>query len=171
MKITISIAHLFLYRLATANNCMPYYSQPFGGYIFPGCIFKRKGGQVRFTPQQSQNLEQQFNSHKYLSPVDRKKLALQLKLSDRQVCHRRFYGRVGWEGGPDRVPIVMYLFDIISGEDLVSKSSSQMATCKVDKLWNEFDAHRNGAKRTKNRLLHFFNWWKASTTSMRPTSW
>lgn len=51
----------------------------------PSCGFKRKGGQVRFTPQQTQNLERRFVSHKYLSPEDRKQLANQLKLSDRQV--------------------------------------------------------------------------------------
>lgn len=67
---------------------MPYYSHPFGGYMLPGCTFKRKGGQVRFTPQQTQNLEHQFCTHKYLSPEDRKKLAIQLKLSDRQVCNK-----------------------------------------------------------------------------------
>lgn len=46
---------------------------------------KRKGGQVRFTPQQTQNLEKRFSNHKYLSPEDRRHLAIQLKLSDRQV--------------------------------------------------------------------------------------
>lgn len=71
--------------LVTPNNFIPYYSHPFSGYILPGCTFKRKGGQVRFTPQQTQNLEQEFNNHKYLSPEDRKKLARELKLSDRQV--------------------------------------------------------------------------------------
>lgn len=70
---------------------MPYYSHPFNGYILPSCTFKRKGGQVRFTPQQTQNLEHQFNSHKYLTPDDRKKLAIQLKLSDRQVCPSNVY--------------------------------------------------------------------------------
>lgn len=64
---------------------MPYYSHPFGSYMLSGCTYKRKGGQVRFTPQQTQNLEQKFHNHKYLSPDDRKKLANQLKLSDRQV--------------------------------------------------------------------------------------
>lgn len=65
---------------------MHFYSQPFGGYL-PGFTFKRKGGQVRFTQQQTHNLERQFNNHKYLSPEDRKQLAIRLKLSDRQVKH------------------------------------------------------------------------------------
>lgn len=46
---------------------------------------KRKGGQVRFTPQQTAGLERRFGSHKYLSPEDRRHLAAQLKLTDRQV--------------------------------------------------------------------------------------
>lgn len=49
------------------------------------CGSKRKGGQVRFTPQQTQNLERRFSNHKYLSPEDRRKLAMELNLSDRQV--------------------------------------------------------------------------------------
>lgn len=40
---------------------------------------------MRFTPQQTQSLERRFAGHKYLSPEDRRHLALQLKLSDRQV--------------------------------------------------------------------------------------
>jgi homeobox protein HEX len=46
---------------------------------------KRKGGQVRFSAQQTSTLERQFNEHKYLSPEERRHLAAQLKLSDRQV--------------------------------------------------------------------------------------
>lgn len=69
------------------NDFMQFYSQPLNDYYYwhSGCTFKRKGGQVRFTQQQTQNLEQQFNDQKYLSPEDRKQLAVQLKLSDRQV--------------------------------------------------------------------------------------
>lgn len=46
---------------------------------------KRKGGQVRFTAHQTQVLEKRFISHKYLSPEERRNLAMQLQLSDRQV--------------------------------------------------------------------------------------
>lgn len=46
---------------------------------------RRKGGQVRFTASQTEELEKQFSSHKYLSPEDRKQLANLLRLSDRQV--------------------------------------------------------------------------------------
>ncbi|XP_055524498.1 homeobox protein HEX homolog pha-2 [Wyeomyia smithii] len=62
----------------------PFYP-PHYSYLLPPCGSKRKGGQVRFTPQQTQNLERRFSNHKYLSPEDRRHLAVQLKLSDRQV--------------------------------------------------------------------------------------
>lgn len=51
----------------------------------PGFGVKRKGGQIRFTSQQTKNLETRFASSKYLSPEERRHLALQLKLTDRQV--------------------------------------------------------------------------------------
>lgn len=62
----------------------PFY-HPYSSYLMPPCGSKRKGGQVRFTPQQTQNLERRFSNHKYLSPEDRRKLAMELSLSDRQV--------------------------------------------------------------------------------------
>ncbi|EAT43899.1 AAEL004707-PA [Aedes aegypti] len=62
----------------------PFYP-PHYSYLIPPCGSKRKGGQVRFTPQQTQSLERRFSNHKYLSPEDRRHLAVQLKLSDRQV--------------------------------------------------------------------------------------
>ncbi|XP_058814037.1 hematopoietically-expressed homeobox protein Hhex [Topomyia yanbarensis] len=62
----------------------PFYP-PHYSYLLPPCGSKRKGGQVRFTPQQTQSLERRFSNHKYLSPEDRRHLAVQLKLSDRQV--------------------------------------------------------------------------------------
>uniref|UniRef100_A0A158Q6Z8 Homeobox domain-containing protein n=1 Tax=Elaeophora elaphi TaxID=1147741 RepID=A0A158Q6Z8_9BILA len=46
---------------------------------------KRKGGQIRFTNEQTDALEQKFNSHKYLPSQERKKLARSLQLSERQV--------------------------------------------------------------------------------------
>jgi Homeodomain len=62
----------------------PFY-HPYSSYLMPPCGSKRKGGQVRFTPQQTQSLERRFSNHKYLSPEDRRKLAMELSLSDRQV--------------------------------------------------------------------------------------
>ncbi|VDO26241.1 unnamed protein product, partial [Haemonchus placei] len=46
---------------------------------------KRKGGQIRFTNEQTDALENKFDNHKYLSPQERKKLARSLSLSERQV--------------------------------------------------------------------------------------
>lgn len=47
---------------------------------------KRKGGQVRFSNDQTIELERKFSSQKYLSPSERKKVAKKLHLSERQVC-------------------------------------------------------------------------------------
>ncbi|KJH40350.1 homeobox domain protein [Dictyocaulus viviparus] len=52
---------------------------------------KRKGGQIRFTNEQTDALEKKFYSHKYLNPQERKKLAKSLCLSERQVCLSIFF--------------------------------------------------------------------------------
>ncbi|XP_072436460.1 hematopoietically-expressed homeobox protein hhex-like [Chiloscyllium punctatum] len=46
---------------------------------------KRKGGQVRFSNDQTVELEKKFEIQKYLSPPERKCLARSLQLSERQV--------------------------------------------------------------------------------------
>lgn len=46
---------------------------------------KRKGGQVRFSNDQTIELERKFSLQKYLSPTERKKVAKKLQLSERQV--------------------------------------------------------------------------------------
>lgn len=48
-------------------------------------MHKRKGGQVRFSNEQTTDLEKKFDSQKYLSPPERKKLAKSLQLTERQV--------------------------------------------------------------------------------------
>ena len=48
-------------------------------------LHKRKGGQVRFSNEQTIDLEKKFDAQKYLSPPERKKLAKSLQLSERQV--------------------------------------------------------------------------------------
>ncbi|XP_059145760.1 hematopoietically-expressed homeobox protein hhex-like [Physella acuta] len=48
-------------------------------------LHKRKGGQVRFSNDQTVELEKKFEGHKYLSPPERKKLAKSLHLTERQV--------------------------------------------------------------------------------------
>ncbi|XP_044756987.1 hematopoietically-expressed homeobox protein hhex isoform X2 [Coccinella septempunctata] len=57
--------------------------QPLSFYSNLHIYSKKKGGQVRFSMEQTDLLERQFSSHKYLSPQDRKGLAKTLKLTDR----------------------------------------------------------------------------------------
>jgi arsenate reductase-like glutaredoxin family protein len=45
----------------------------------------RKGGQIRFTHQQTVELEKRFQTQKYLAPLERKRIAAKLNLSERQV--------------------------------------------------------------------------------------
>lgn len=78
--IIISVPSHVLDKYFFANHLHPY-----NNYLLSAS--KRKGGQVRFTPQQTQILEKRFSSHKYLSPEERRNLARQLRLSDRQVCN------------------------------------------------------------------------------------
>jgi hypothetical protein len=75
---------LTCHTLVSSSRMWPFY-HPYSSYLMQPCGSKRKGGQVRFTPQQTQNLERRFSNHKYLSPEDRRKLAMELTLSDRQV--------------------------------------------------------------------------------------
>ncbi|SPP83400.1 hematopoietically-expressed homeobox protein Hhex [Drosophila guanche] len=67
---------------AAALYCNAY---PAASFYMSNFGVKRKGGQIRFTSQQTKNLEGRFASSKYLSPEERRHLALQLKLTDRQV--------------------------------------------------------------------------------------
>ena len=50
-------------------------------------LHRRKGGQVRFSNDQSTELEKKFESQKYLTPPERKKLAKSLQLTERQVIY------------------------------------------------------------------------------------
>ncbi|XP_023159751.2 homeobox protein Hox-A7 [Drosophila hydei] len=68
---------------AAALYCNAAY--PAASFYMSNFGVKRKGGQIRFTSQQTKNLENRFASSKYLSPEERRHLALQLKLTDRQV--------------------------------------------------------------------------------------
>lgn len=52
-------------------------------------LHKRKGGQVRFSNDQTVELEKKFETQKYLSPPERKRLAKMLQLSERQVSRCR----------------------------------------------------------------------------------
>lgn len=50
-------------------------------------LHKRKGGQVRFSNDQTIELEKKFETQKYLSPPERKRLSKILQLSERQASH------------------------------------------------------------------------------------
>ena len=45
----------------------------------------RKGGQIRFTHRQSHHLEETFTTTRYLTPGQRRSLAIRLALTERQV--------------------------------------------------------------------------------------
>ena len=60
-------------------------------------LHKRKGGQVRFSNDQTIELEKKFETQKYLSPPERKRLAKMLQLSERQVSRAAGRG-LGAEG-------------------------------------------------------------------------
>ncbi|CAF0993348.1 unnamed protein product [Didymodactylos carnosus] len=49
------------------------------------CNSRRKGGQIRFSAEQTIQLEKKFENSQYLSPVERKQIAKSLQLSERQV--------------------------------------------------------------------------------------
>ncbi|XP_052859313.1 hematopoietically-expressed homeobox protein HHEX isoform X2 [Drosophila gunungcola] len=70
---------------ATAAAALYCNAYPAASFYMSNFGVKRKGGQIRFTSQQTKNLEGRFANSKYLSPEERRHLALQLKLTDRQV--------------------------------------------------------------------------------------
>ncbi|XP_041039787.1 hematopoietically-expressed homeobox protein hhex-like [Carcharodon carcharias] len=82
---------LALYNPAAAEPPHPIYRPlPLGKEYFwnPFSLrssHKRKGGQVRFSNDQTMELEKKFQVQKYLSPPERKRLARTLQLSERQV--------------------------------------------------------------------------------------
>nr|AKA95383.1 hematopoietically-expressed homeobox protein hhex-like protein [Amphiura filiformis] len=67
-------------------------------------LHKRKGGQVRFSNDQTLELEKKFENQKYLSPPERKKLAKLLQLSERQVKTWFQNRRAKWRRLKQEVP-------------------------------------------------------------------
>ena len=59
----------------------------FWGSFVQRSMHRRKGGQVRFSNDQTNELEKKFDGQKYLSPPERKKLAKTLQLTERQVSY------------------------------------------------------------------------------------
>ncbi|CAG2198661.1 hematopoietically-expressed homeobox protein HHEX homolog [Mytilus galloprovincialis] len=69
------------HALAARVGHRPFFWPPF----LQRPMHKRKGGQVRFSNDQTLELEKKFESQKYLSPPERKRLAKILQLTERQV--------------------------------------------------------------------------------------
>uniref|UniRef100_T1IIS6 Homeobox domain-containing protein n=1 Tax=Strigamia maritima TaxID=126957 RepID=T1IIS6_STRMM len=67
-------------------------------------IPKRKGGQVRFSSDQTAELERKFDEQKYLTPPERRKLAKILRLSERQVKTWFQNRRAKWRRLKQEVP-------------------------------------------------------------------
>ena len=108
-------------------------------------LHKRKGGQVRFSNDQTIELEKKFETQKYLSPPERKRLAKMLQLSERQVSrvagrgvswgrglgaegrqwgHRQLFGSEAPELLPRDSGLVATFFSVFSvGQNLVSEST------------------------------------------------
>lgn len=72
---------LILSSLSSSSEGKPLLWTPF----IQRPLHKRKGGQVRFSNDQTIELEKKFETQKYLSPPERKRLAKMLQLSERQV--------------------------------------------------------------------------------------
>ncbi|CAH2095002.1 unnamed protein product [Euphydryas editha] len=70
-----SLRQAYGYDRVPPSYCSPWWGV--GG--------RRKGGQVRFSAAQTGALERRFGASKYLSPDERRALAVSLRLSDRQV--------------------------------------------------------------------------------------
>lgn len=78
-SVPIRYPHLILLVCVTQGKPLlwtPFIQRP---------LHKRKGGQVRFSNDQTIELEKKFETQKYLSPPERKRLAKMLQLSERQV--------------------------------------------------------------------------------------
>ncbi|XP_071479470.1 hematopoietically-expressed homeobox protein HHEX homolog [Diadema antillarum] len=84
-------------------------------------MHKRKGGQVRFSNDQTMELEKKFENQKYLSPPERKKLAKLLQLSERQVKTWFQNRRAKWRRLKQEVPTGKG-----EGEDRDSESRDEM---------------------------------------------
>ena len=81
----------FLFSDIFANGAFSYY--PYPSYLSKnrkcydegGHTFQSRNVQVRFTSQQSKQLETAFLAHKYISNEQRRELANLLKLTERQI--------------------------------------------------------------------------------------
>lgn len=113
------------------SQCSPfskvYHNRPFFWHPFlQRPMQKRKGGQVRFSNDQTIDLEKKFESQKYLSPPERKRLAKTLQLTERQVKTWFQNRRAKWRRLKQESPTPEK-----NGEDQ-SESSRQADECDMD---------------------------------------
>ena len=73
------IASLLLQNQALQNNLLLTNQES------TALLARRKGGQIRFSSEQTRKLEGLFINHKYLTPQQRKVISDELGLSERQV--------------------------------------------------------------------------------------
>ncbi|XP_064101811.1 homeobox protein ceh-24-like [Macrobrachium nipponense] len=88
---------------------------------------RRRGGQVRFTGDQTRRLEEWFHIHKYITPPQRKTIARELSLQERQVKTwfqnrrakwRKAEGQSGVEASPSDIGPSPSPSHDTSGDDL-----------------------------------------------------
>ncbi|RVE60062.1 hypothetical protein OJAV_G00194590 [Oryzias javanicus] len=92
-------------------------------------LHKRKGGQVRFSNDQTVELERKFETQKYLSPPERKRLAKMLQLSERQVKTWFQNRRAKWRRLKQENPQggKRELEDCVSGKSLKADQAAEPA--------------------------------------------
>ncbi|XP_007430023.1 hematopoietically-expressed homeobox protein HHEX, partial [Python bivittatus] len=96
-------------------------------------LHKRKGGQVRFSNDQTIELEKKFETQKYLSPPERKRLAKMLQLSERQVKTWFQNRRAKWRRLKQETPQVNKKEESESGESLQSSKQESCLSPELDK--------------------------------------
>lgn len=76
------------YQLGGPRGLLPLHFQGFDAGVVAATgsgRTRRRGGQVRFTAQQTRQLETWFSRHKYITPPQRKTIARELSLHEKQV--------------------------------------------------------------------------------------
>ncbi|KAM6444076.1 hematopoietically-expressed homeobox protein HHEX [Liasis olivaceus] len=96
-------------------------------------LHKRKGGQVRFSNDQTIELEKKFETQKYLSPPERKRLAKMLQLSERQVKTWFQNRRAKWRRLKQETPQANKKEESESGESLQSSKQESCLSPELDK--------------------------------------